>query len=186
VLSVLLFGACVAPAQAEDGYDLWLRYRLLPNAEAVQELATQLVAPAGTPVQSAARSELVRGLSGLLGTPPALAKWVDRPGAIIVGTPTTLPQLAAFATDVADLAADGYLLRSVAIDDHQVIAVIGRNDIGALYGSFHLLRLLQTGQSLAALDLRESPAVQRRLLNHWDNLDRTVERGYAGASIWIS
>jgi alpha-glucuronidase len=34
------------------------------------------------------------------------------------------------------------------------------------------------------LDVRNAPKVKLRLLNHWDNLDRTVERGYAGQSIW--
>lgn len=53
-----------------------------------------------------------------------------------------------------------------------------------LYGTFYLLRLLQTGKSLAALDVRASPRLQLRMLNHWDNLDGLVERGYAGASLW--
>ena len=37
---------------------------------------------------------------------------------------------------------------------------------------------------LQALDVRESPQVALRVLNHWDNLDRYVERGYAGSSLW--
>jgi len=49
---------------------------------------------------------------------------------------------------------------------------------------FHLLRLLQTGQASAPLDLVEQPRLKLRVLDHWDNLDRTVERGYAGESIW--
>lgn len=53
-----------------------------------------------------------------------------------------------------------------------------------LYGVFHFLRLLQTRQNIDGLDIAESPKIQLRLLNHWDNLDRTVERGYAGFSLW--
>lgn len=34
------------------------------------------------------------------------------------------------------------------------------------------------------INKKESPAVKYRLLNHWDNLDESVERGYAGLSIW--
>jgi alpha-glucuronidase len=49
---------------------------------------------------------------------------------------------------------------------------------------FALLRLLRTDASLDALDIVDQPAVQLRVLNHWDNLDRSVERGYAGQSIW--
>ena len=56
---------------------------------------------------------------------------------------------------------------------------------GLLCGSFAWLRALQTGADLARLDQRAEPKVAWRMLNHWDNLDRTVERsGYAGQSIW--
>ena len=53
-----------------------------------------------------------------------------------------------------------------------------------MYGSFHFLSLLQTQQSIENLDIKNSPKIKLRVLNHWDNLDRTVERGYAGFSIW--
>jgi alpha-glucuronidase len=63
-----------------------------------------------------------------------------------------------------------------------VIASAG--ELGALYGAFHLLRLLQDGRPLSELDVSEAPRIRRRLLNHWDNLDGTIERGYAGSSLW--
>jgi alpha-glucuronidase len=53
-----------------------------------------------------------------------------------------------------------------------------------LYGAFQFLRLLQTEQPIADLDVTERPRIQRRLLDHWDNLDGTIERGYAGRSLW--
>jgi len=56
--------------------------------------------------------------------------------------------------------------------------------VGLLYGSFGLLRLMQTGRSLNDVNVRSKPRIQYRLLNHWDNLDRSVERGYAGKSLW--
>ena len=62
--------------------------------------------------------------------------------------------------------------------------VASRGEIGALYGTFHLLRLLQTEQPIEALAVSERPRIQRRVLNHWDNLDGTIERGYAGPSFW--
>ncbi|WP_286592126.1 alpha-glucuronidase [Sphingobacterium sp. N143] len=55
---------------------------------------------------------------------------------------------------------------------------------GLLYGAFHLLRLQQLGGNLQGLDLTEKPSYALRMLNHWDNLDGTVERGYAGHSLW--
>jgi alpha-glucuronidase len=65
-----------------------------------------------------------------------------------------------------------------------VIVIASGGEIGALYGMFHFLRLLQTAQSLDRLDLKEQPRVQLRLLNHWDNMDGSIERGYAGRSLW--
>ena len=186
LLALLLTWLLALPAAAEDGYDLWLRYRPLPAPVLKQyrDQGTQLVAPADTATQRAARDELVRGLSGLLGRAPALAAQARRDGAIVVGTPASLPQLAALQGELEGLGEEGYLIRSTRIDGRAATVVAANTDMGALYGSFHLLRLVQTGQPLAGLDLREAPKVKVRVLNHWDNLDRYVERGYAGESIW--
>ena len=62
--------------------------------------------------------------------------------------------------------------------------ILAEHDTGALYGSFHLLRLIQTRQSLDRLDVTEVPRVELRMLNHWDDLDRHAMRGYAGQSLW--
>ena len=66
----------------------------------------------------------------------------------------------------------------------RVIVIAANRDIGVLYGAFHLLRLIQTNASLATLNVVSVPKIQLRMLDHWDNLDRTVERGYAGQSLW--
>ncbi|CAD7730110.1 Extracellular xylan exo-alpha-(1-_2)-glucuronosidase [Xanthomonas hydrangeae] len=170
-------------AQAEDGYDLWLHYQPLANAAQLRDSASELIVAGDSPSLHAARDELQRGLSGLLGSAPHLADAVTRDGAIVLGT-ATAPQIAALKLDTARLGREGYLIRSVSAGGHRITAIVGGSDIGALYGAFHILRLLQTGQSLAALDVHESPRLQLRLLNHWDNLDGVVERGYAGASLW--
>ncbi len=184
-LAMLALLWAARPALAEDGYDLWLRYRPLSaeQAEGYRAAVAQLVAGDATPTQAATRAELQRGLAGLLGAAPALADEVSRDGAVVVGTPALL-QLAKLKSAVAGLGREGYLIRSVEIDGRKATAIVGNSDIGALYGAFHFLRLLQTGQSLAQLDIREAPKVRLRVLNHWDNLDRYVERGYAGESIW--
>lgn len=55
---------------------------------------------------------------------------------------------------------------------------------GLLYATYHLLRLQAEGADCTRLDIREKPAFDIRVLNHWDNLDGTIERGYAGRSLW--
>jgi alpha-glucuronidase len=92
--------------------------------------------------------------------------------------------VAALGLDLTGLGSEGYVIRSVDVDGHGATVIAGGGDAGALYGAFHFLRLIQTRQALDDLDIREAPAVALRLLNHWDNLDRTVERGYAGQSLW--
>ena len=76
------------------------------------------------------------------------------------------------------------MIRSVVIDGHRATVIAAREDIGVLYGAFHFLRLVQTGQPLAKLDLRESPHLKLRVLNHWDNLDRTSSAATRAQSIW--
>ena len=56
--------------------------------------------------------------------------------------------------------------------------------IGVLYGAYDLIRRSAAGEDIANLNINETPAFKLRVLNHWDNPDGTVERGYAGSSIW--
>ena len=173
-------------ARAENGYDLWLRYRPLPAAQAQAYRAQMqaLVAPQSTGLQASARAELLRGLEGLLGQAPVSAAAVQGAGTVVVGTPASSPVIAGLRLPLAELGAEGYLIGHVRLGGRSVLVVAAQGDAGALYGVFHLLRLLQTGQSLAEVNVREQPRLKLRVLDHWDNLDRSVERGYAGQSIW--
>lgn len=185
---VLLFGAiAVAPvATAEDGYDLWLRYRPLeePWATRYRATLTQLVALGNSATLQVAAAELDRGLRGLLGAAPARAAEVSRDGALVVGTPRSLPLPAGLSLQLPQPGSQGYVIRSVTLGGRSALIVAAPDDIGVLYGVFHLLRMMQTRQPLERVDLREVPHLQLRVLDHWDNLDRTVERGYAGQSLW--
>ncbi|TCS15490.1 alpha-glucuronidase [Caulobacter sp. BK020] len=160
-------------ARAEDGYDLWLRYRPLPAA---QRSEPPTIAPvADTPTLRIARAELQRGLDGLTGGAPS----PDGPS-ILLGTPAGSPAVAALNLPLKGAAEEGYLIRTVG----KTTVIAGNSDIGVLYGVFHYLRLVQTGQGVDKLDILSAPKVRHRLLNHWDNLNGSVERGYAGQSLW--
>lgn len=63
------------------------------------------------------------------------------------------------------------------------VTVTANSGIGLLYGAYHLLRLQSTGAT-PDTTIVETPAFDLRVLNHWDNLDGTIERGYAGRSLW--
>ena len=73
---------------------------------------------------------------------------------------------------------------SITLDGKKGIIIAAATDKGVLYGVFRFLRLLQTHHPLQALDITEIPAYHYRILDHWDNLNRFVERGYAGLSLW--
>src|SRR5580704_5814961 len=124
----------------------------------------------------------MRGLSGLLGAAPPTASAVDRDGAIIVGTPTSLPLIATLGLPLGTLGTDGYLIRSVQVNGHRATVIAAHSDLGVLYGTYAFLRRIQTGESLSDLDVSSSPKLGLRLLDHWDNLTDSVERGYAGSS----
>ena len=80
------------------------------------------------------------------------------------------------------LAKDGYTIKS----QNGKTVIAAANDAGLLYGAYHLLRLQQTGQPTASLDINEQPFYDLRILNHWDNPNGTVERGFAGKSIFLN
>ncbi|HEX6274409.1 MAG TPA: alpha-glucuronidase family glycosyl hydrolase [Polyangiaceae bacterium] len=172
----------------DDGYRLWLRYEPIsePERSAYRAQATEIVAPGDAPPLGAARKELARAFSGMFGAAPPLRERASAAGAVIAGTPRTSSDVAALGWDaeLARLGADGYLLRSVVLPSGRATVIAGTTPLGALYGVFHYLRLLATRENVGALEMASAPRVRHRLLDHWDNLDRTVERGYAGASLW--
>jgi alpha-glucuronidase len=185
--AVLLSVAATACAADEDGYDLWLRYRPLErSAQASLKGETRRIVLAATPspTTQAAIDELQKGLAGMLGRAPDVSARLSD-NALVLATPASLPELASSASplgrEIAALGQEGYLLRRTRLQGHTVTLIAANTDIGLLYGSFAWLRDAATG---APLESSSSPGLQLRLLNHWDNLDRTVERGYAGQSIW--
>src|SRR5262249_41999616 len=105
-------------------------------------------------------------------------------GAIVLGTPASSPLIAALRLPLRSAGEQGYCLESARIGGHPVVVIAANHDIGVLYGAFAFLRLIQTRSLPARLDLCDAPAIPIRMLDHWDNLDGTVERGYAGPSLW--
>jgi alpha-glucuronidase len=188
-LVVLTLGAlCFGPANAatEDGYDLWLRYRPL-STEAAAGLQTQataiVVAGARSATTDAAVAELQRGLGGLLHRSAPVGTQL-RDGALVLALSAPLKAMGSDQPELAALGREGYLLRSVRLQGKRVTLIAANSDTGLLYGAFAWLRAATTGTAMGNLNVRSAPALQLRVLNHWDNLDRSVERGYAGQSIW--
>jgi alpha-glucuronidase len=185
---ILLFLSRLSATQAEDGYRLWLRYDRIRDSQLLREYRKAI-----TSFQFngafVAQQELTTGLRSLLGTAPGeiygeSARFND--GCLIVGTPSTSPIIARLPghDTLSRLGEEGFTIRSITLDGKKGIIIAAATAKGTLYGVFRFLRLIQTHHSLQALDITEIPAYHYRILDHWDNLNRFVERGYAGLSLW--
>lgn len=177
-----------APHQDEDGYELWLRYHLIDDSSLLKTYRTtvqQVVFAATSPTLQVAYEELLRGLNGLLGKNISLSESVTMEGALLCGTPQSSKAIAALnLKELEQVGDEGYIIHSQKISDTNALVLAANSDKGILYGVFHFLRLLQTHQLIENLHITSAPKVQLRMLNHWDNLDGTIERGYAGYSLW--
>jgi alpha-glucuronidase len=187
-LAALLLITFFAQARAENGYRLWLRYDAITNkalkASYVNTLH-QLIFPASSPTLLAAKNELQNGLKGLIQFTPAQANSMVE-HSLIIGTPNSSSFLrdGRFKEKLSGLNTDGYFITTINLNGKNCTVIGGNTDAGVLYGVFNLLRLLQTHQPISNLNISEQPAIACRILDHWDNLNRTVERGYAGSSLW--
>ncbi|GAA2294323.1 glycoside hydrolase [Streptomyces kunmingensis] len=174
---------------AEDGYELWLRYRKVEDPGQLKRYRaalSNLVRQGGGPLQKSAADELARGLSALLGTKVTPRAAAPSGPALVVGTRDSSPLIRSLvpAADLADLGEEGYVVRRVTKNGSSHVVVAAHGDRGVLYGAFHLLRLVQTCRPLEHIDLTESPAAPLRVADHWDNIDGSIERGYAGLSFF--
>lgn len=173
-------------AATEDGYDLWLRYRPLSANVAAglqAHASTIVVAAPRSPTADAAVAELQRGLNGMLGQAPPTNSGM-RDGALVLADSRFFKSIGADPGEMATLGREGYLLLSTRLQGNRVTLIAANTDTGLLYGAFAWLRAAATGAAMGSMNTRSAPSLQLRVLDHWDNLDRSVERGYAGQSIW--
>ncbi len=178
-LLLLLSPQALAQSTPPDGgYRLWLKYDCLNDASKRNAYGSwsQFIVPNSVhPTLKAAAEELQTGLSWLLDqSVPVLIKADRRTDGLILEV-TARPDSA-----TQKLNEEGYIIAK----RQGNIVISGTTEKGVLYGAFAWLRYLQTGQSLDALPLTDSPKVKFRMLNHWDYHNGTVERGYAGESLW--
>ena len=153
----------------EDGYRLWQRYDVIDAALP----AATLKVVGRTETHNIIRDEFRRAFANRVG---------QSSGTLLVQkiTPELQARFNLQADITAQLGDEGFILKRHGND----ILITAKTDIGLLYGSYHLLRLVFIQQPLDSLSVLQNPKIQRRLLNHWDDLDRHTERGYAGESIF--
>lgn len=79
---------------------------------------------------------------------------------------------------------EGYSIQLLLIHGHPCLEISAASGAGLLYGSFGLLELLRLGTKLEDLPRNETPAMSLRVWDLWDNQDGSIERGYAGLSVF--
>lgn len=188
IIVLLLFVICLATINSEDGYRLWLRYDKIDNQKLLEKYQAQLNGfyfEKNSSILNSAKEELQLGLTGLLGKEINEVENISD-GVIIAGTHTNSSKIASLISEdqLINIGDEGYIISSKVYEGKNVFVITSNNDIGVLYGVFHFLRLIQTHQDINEIHIESSPKIKLRVINHWDNLDRTVERGYAGFSIW--
>lgn len=174
---------------AENGYDLWLRYKTIDNKQLLhlyRQQITGLTIHGSSPTITAAKEELSLGLQGLLQIKIPFTSGTHQKGTVLAGTPSSSPSIRqlGLTSYLRQTGSEGFIIMTKKINGNNCIVITANTDTGILYGVFHFLRLLQTHQPAYPLNIISFPRLKLRLLNHWDNLNRTVERGYAGFSIW--
>jgi len=191
---LLFLVAAAGLAAAEDGLKGWLRYAAIPSAASLRDkLPTTLVAlntTEGSPVNTAGK-ELKLGLHGIYGVSLASvasnSTAPSRPrNAVTVGTVSQfLDANPTVRIDLPELRTDGFHI-NVAGNN---VRILGQNERGALYGTFHYLSLLAQG-NVSDFSLASNPGAPVRWVNQWDNTQDggthgSVERGYGGKSVFF-
>lgn len=174
-LGLCLQLAAASRAGAQTAADAWLRY--LPPPEAPRTPG-QVVAVGGGPIERSAAAELERALGSLRsGSGPSPGA-----GSVVLGTSA---ELRGRYPDLPPLAPGEFLITARQAPSGAEIAIAGGDERGVLYGAFALLRHLGQGEDPKGLRLHERPRLALRWVDQWDNLDGSIERGYAGRSIFF-
>lgn len=173
----------------EDGYELWLRYRPVadPQLLASYRAATAaVIVLASDTVAPSIGNELDRACKEMLDKAPAVAKTISVDGTILIGTPRTSKSIhdAIDPKQMAGLGDEGFIVKSATVDGHRCTLIAANSDHRLLYGTFRFIEQMQLRHPIDTLDFHDAPRANIRVVDHWDDMDRTVTRGYAGLSIF--
>ncbi|MEJ2615765.1 MAG: alpha-glucuronidase family glycosyl hydrolase, partial [Ignavibacteriaceae bacterium] len=186
---IVLLIFVISDTKADNGYRLWLKYDLISNQQKLNEYRQAIKAikiEGESPAIKAAQHELQIGLNGLIGTKIPEVNNLSQDGTLIIGKYKDSPLLSKIdlKNKLDKVGAEGYLIFNTELNNKKIIVITANEDVGVLYGTFHFLRLLQTNQDINNINIVSFPKIKLRILDHWDNLNGSVGRGYAGCSIW--
>jgi len=155
---------------------LWLEYKKV-NSKGNEAYVKNVILEGfdtAQPVIKNALQELKCGVQGMLGQEVCVKtgdKTTDGPALHIVKQLTTSCDLEG-----------AYRL----VEKSGSLTLLAGEESGVLYGVFHILRMIATETALDGMDVAQSPSQPLRMINHWDNMDGSIERGYSGRSFYFN
>jgi alpha-glucuronidase len=180
------------PRQPVDPQAAWLAYsevdahRVFPVGSSVPDTILKL---GDSAIEATAENELRLGLKGMLHRELRVDKTASEFGSannvIVIGSESEIEAWKPSLKSAKKLAAEGFRLRRVVEGKNAWLVVEGGEERGVLYGSFALLRLIAEEHSMVGLDVTDAPSATIRWTNEWNNPNGTIERGYAGPSIFF-
>lgn len=170
--------AAIGQLAAEDGSRLWLRFQ--PQEKSTLPPFTRLRGDAS----SVALKEFQHAWQEMSGS-SLPENGSDLTHTLLIGTLKNREVRKLIKSkELQEPGIEGYIIRTVEQGNRRTTVVASAGEAGLLYGVYHLVRHIQTGHFSNKVEITEQPRYDLRILNHWDNLNGTVERGYAGYSIW--
>lgn len=189
VFILISFLSLVAQSQNLNDYKLWLKYNKIENQDLSQAYSKTTnavyIANIGDVIKNAKR-ELSLALPQMLGTQINYESSITSETTLIIDIFNNLPKDLKLAVkkNIENINKEGFIIQSISRNNTPLTIITSKEEIGLLYGTFRFLREMQMHENISAKTIVDSPKIQLRMLNHWDNLDRSVERGYAGFSLW--
>lgn len=183
--AVALAGASLL--HAETGAEGWLRYAPVAPATAVRDRAIPdaVISLGNSEVMKSAQDEMIRGVKSMLGKRLRAGRNISAQNALVLGTLKDVRGHFHELNGPRALAADAFWLHTIEHGGKKYWLITGGNDRGVLYGTFAFLSQVARDRNLDDLDDFENPSAPIRWASQWDNLDGSIERGYAGRSIFF-
>jgi alpha-glucuronidase len=182
----LFFLVSLGLVAAENGLDAWLRYAPVSASKQDLDALPSTIVALNTTVVSpvyVAGLELQKGVKGIFGKQLNIAREISAGisgPTIVVGTVDAFTKAYGPLAAASELKEDGFLLSNKG----STVQIVGQNERGALYGAFEYLSMLAQG-NFSKVEYTTSPDAPIRWVNEWNNLDGSIERGYAGPSIFF-
>ncbi len=173
----------VEAVSAETRAEAWLRYA--SPQDGMPSLPGRVAVVGNSDIVRTAGSELVRALVGKAGKRVPTAE-IPNADAFVLGTWKDIHPLFPSLSRSRVPSGDGFWLKTVRQHGAKYWLVVGASNRGVLYGTFSLLARIAQQQDVLTLDDSQSPSAPIRWVSQWDNLDGTIERGYAGRSIFFN